>query len=251
MQRSLTCAGACHHAARYRKAEGMQDFLWKSWKSYNMQMRITHKNIPEQVKNLSYKNTALKCFNGWKPFLVFFFFLNCIWADSLNTELQPMRQKYQLRANSSAAPIAVMILIKAYCDKKGILVWLPSACSSYLSVQIPYYSGKLPQRFSRNGSDSFSRCQWHISVPGEEQPLCRSLLRAVPKAHRQHPALWQWQLEAKVTAQTIPAANMLCSNLWQNATGATTQAGECEEEESSANGNKRLENETYPGRCSI
>lgn len=32
-----------------------------------------------------------------------FFFLNCIWADSLNTELQPVRQKYQLNLNSSAA----------------------------------------------------------------------------------------------------------------------------------------------------
>lgn len=178
-----------------------------------------------------------------------FFFLNCIWADSLNTELQPMRQKYQLRANSSAAPIAIMILIKAYCDKKGILVWLPSACSSYPSVQIPCYLGKLPQRFSRYGSDSFSRCQWYITAPGEEQTLRGSSLHVVPKAHRQHPA--PWQLEPKLTAQTIPAANMLCSNLWQNATGATTQAGECEEEESSANGNKRLENETCTGRCSI
>lgn len=94
MQRSLTCAGACHHAARYKKAEGMQDFLWKSWKSYNMQMRITHKNIPEQVKNLSYKNTALKCFNGWKPFLGCFFFLKLHlgwqlehWAAAHETEI--------------------------------------------------------------------------------------------------------------------------------------------------------------------
>jgi len=37
----------------------------------------------------------------------------------------------------------------------------------------------------------------------------------------------------------VPAVKILRSNLWQNATGATTQAGECEEEESNSNGNKR------------
>lgn len=38
-----------------------------------------------------------------KTIFDFFFFPNCIWADSLNTESQPVRQKYQLNLNSSAA----------------------------------------------------------------------------------------------------------------------------------------------------
>lgn len=42
-------------------------------------------------------------------------------------------------------------------------------------------------------------------------------------------------------AQIIPAAKKLRSSSWQNATGAATQAGECEEEESNANGNKSLD----------
>lgn len=42
-------------------------------------------------------------------------------------------------------------------------------------------------------------------------------------------------------AQIIAAVKILRSNLWQNATGATTQAGECEEEESNTNRNKCLD----------
>lgn len=42
-------------------------------------------------------------------------------------------------------------------------------------------------------------------------------------------------------AQVIPAVKILRSNLWQNATGATTQAGEREEEESNTNRNKCLD----------
>lgn len=41
--------------------------------------------------------------------------------------------------------------------------------------------------------------------------------------------------------QITPAVKILRSNLWQNATGATTQAGEREEEESNTNGNKCLD----------
>lgn len=52
-------------------------------------------------------------------FFGLYFFLNCIWADSLNTELQPVRQKYQLtEVPAVLLPVAVMILIKEYCDEK-------------------------------------------------------------------------------------------------------------------------------------